>query len=227
MSTPTGCADPQSSRRQIASALILLLYPVWSHTVIATDLAPLSLPGLVVLAALALAVRGAPGKRGMALAALAALLVAAITDLAITQPVGLYLPPIALPLALAFVFGRTLLPGRTSLVELIATAIYGDDHSNAELRYMRGVTWLWTLLCGGLAIHTAALALWASPQAWSLFANFLNYLIIAGVMGIEYFVRCSRFGWPSHPLRFWIGLARMDWQGLGYPRNRLRLRRHG
>ncbi|WP_238641613.1 hypothetical protein [Halorhodospira sp. 9622] len=213
MSINTGPDNRLPLQRPVAAALPLLLYPLWSHAMISAGLESASLLGLAVLAALTLYLRGGPTPGS--LAAVALLFGAALADLLLAHPVALYAPPILLPMAVAWMFGRTLLAGRQPLVEQIATAIVGDRHSSAERRYMRTVTWLWTLLCSALTLNTILLLLLgASPQTWSLFANIINYLVIGGAMIGEYLVRCLRFGWPEDPLAFWRAVARIDWRRL-------------
>lgn len=201
--------------RRVAATLIILLYPFWSHLVIAAGRPGLSLPGLAVLVLLALSVRAGRLPRSVpAIGAVVAILAAGILDLSTVTPVALYLPPILIPLSISVVFGRTLLPGRKPLVALFAERVMGRFEP-ARAAYMRGVTWFWTLVGAGLSLEAALLALFADPVTWSLFANGVNYLIMVAAFGGEYVVRCARFGVPERPGEFWIKLAQTDFRRLG------------
>ena len=104
----------------------------------------------------------------------------------------LFIPPIVINLALAWVFGRTLVRGRIPLIARFAIIEQGT--LSAELRtYTRTLTWLWTLLLIVAAALSLALALSGHRDAWSLFTNFLNYLLVAGLFLGEFAYRRLRF----------------------------------
>lgn len=106
----------------------------------------------------------------------------AFATLAMFEFAGLYgmlfLPPVAINLAVAMFFGRTLLPGQTDLITRIALHVRAD-RSARVLRYTRRVSWSWMWFCLGMALLSAVLAVDAPLEIWSLFANFLNYLLLA------------------------------------------------
>ena len=214
--TPTAPAD-STPRRRLAASLILLLYPLWSHAVIAAGNAAWSLPGLALLVALALLVRNRALPRSPPLLVLlAAIAGAGAVDLVAAVPLALYLPPIVIPALLAWVFARTLLPGRKPLIVRFAEEVMGRYDPEPELaRYMRGLTWFWTLLLAALALQALLLALLASPVTWSLFANGINYLIVVAAFVGEFALRCWRFGVPERPSEFWLRLAQTDFRRLG------------
>lgn len=201
--------------RRLAASLVILLYPLWSHGVIASGHPGLSLPGLAILIAVALYIRdGRIPRSPVSVLVLAALVVAGAHDLLVDTSVALYVPPIAVPLFLAVVFGRTLLPGRTPLVTLFAEQVMGR-HEPERALYMRGVTWFWTILCSALALQAALLAVFADPLTWSWFANGINYLIVAAAFIGEYAFRCLLFGLPDKPQEFWAKLVQTDIRRLG------------
>ena len=104
----------------------------------------------------------------------------------------LYVPPVAINLALCWLFGRTLVRGRVPLIARFARMEQGE--LSAELdRYARIVTWLWTLLFAGAALTALALAVSGSRDAWSLFTNLLNYLAVAFLFLGEFVYRRLRF----------------------------------
>lgn len=196
--------------RRLAASLVILLYPAWSHWVIASGHPGLSLPGLAVLILTALVIRDGHLPRSWPpVLVLIVLGVAGAHDMLSDVSVALYVPPVAVPLFLAIVFGRTLLPGRTPLVALFAEQIMGRREPERAM-YMRGVTWFWTLLCSVLALQAALLAVFADPVTWSWFANGINYLIVAAAFAGEYVIRCLRFGIPDKPHEFWTRLVQTD-----------------
>jgi uncharacterized membrane protein len=104
----------------------------------------------------------------------------------------LYAPPVAINLALCWLFGRTLARGRVPLIARFAMMEQGT--LSPELAsYTRRLTWLWTLLFAGAAVASVVLALSGSRDAWSLFTNFLNYLLVAVLFLGEFAYRRLRF----------------------------------
>jgi uncharacterized membrane protein len=104
----------------------------------------------------------------------------------------LFVPPIVINLALAWLFGRTLVRGRVPLIARFAIMEQGT--LSAELvTYTRTLTWLWTLLFIAAAAVSLALALSGHRDAWSLFTNFLNYVLVAALFLGEFVYRRLRF----------------------------------
>src|SRR5262249_45963160 len=97
--------------------------------------------------------------------------------------------------------GQTLLPGRTPLIEQVVHVLHdqGVAPENAALVYARRLTLAWTILFVGLAVTNLLLALFASPEVWSLFANLIAYVIVVAFFAVEYAYRRHRF--PKHPYR--------------------------
>lgn len=194
---------------------MILAYPLWSHAVIAGGHGELSLPGLAVLLVTAVAIRDAGLPRSPVLiVVITAILLFGLYDLIVETPIALYAPPILIPLFLAWIFGRTLLPGRKPLVTVFAEQVMGHDEPE-RAAYMRGLTWFWTLLLAGLALEATLLALLASTVTWSLFANGINYAIVVAAFAGEFALRCLRFGIPERPGEFWIRLVQTDFRRLG------------
>lgn len=117
----------------------------------------------------------------------------------------LYLPPVAINLALCWLFGRTLERGREPLISRFAVMEQGA--LTPELAsYTRTLTWIWTLLFALAAAAAGALALWAGREAWSLFTNFINTALVAALFVGEFAYRRVRFrGYQHHSL---LGLLR-------------------
>jgi uncharacterized membrane protein len=104
----------------------------------------------------------------------------------------LYLPPIAINLALCWLFGRTLAHGRTPLIARFALMEQGTLTEELAT-YTRRLTWLWTLLFAGAAAASLALAVSGNRDAWSLFTNLVNYLLVAALFLGEFIYRRLRF----------------------------------
>jgi uncharacterized membrane protein len=108
------------------------------------------------------------------------------------MPWLLYVPPVAINLALCWLFGRTLARGRVPLISRFALMEQGVL-SDELAAHARRVTWLWTLLFAGAAAASAALALSGNRDAWSLFTNLVNYLLVAALFLGEFVYRRLRF----------------------------------
>jgi uncharacterized membrane protein len=209
---------------QVTTALSFA-YPVLAHFAIARNSAGLTIAALTLLAAISLL----PGlARGAAGAWLAVPLVAAACWWlsSVEQPVlALYLPPIIVPAFLAYVFGNTLRPGRTSLISQLIRLLHApaDEPESAVWAYARRLTAAWTVLFVTLAAFNLALAALAEPdgllrtggiepglavshEVWSLFTNLLEYLLVAAFFAIEYAYRRQRF--PRQPYRNMLDFLR-------------------
>lgn len=104
----------------------------------------------------------------------------------------LFIPPILLNALLAWLFGRTLVRGRLPLIARFAVMEQGT--LSAELAaYTRTLTWLWTLLFIAAALLSCALAMSGHRDAWSLFTNLVNYLLVVALFLGEFVYRRLRF----------------------------------
>ena len=148
----------------------------------------------------------------IALAAIAGIALWQLKDSAHIH-IALLLMPVIFLLLLAWLFGRTLMPGHVPVISKIVRALEGGDSEAmmAELdRYTRGLTTIWTVVFIAMALINLALALIASPggllaragidsawsisdSQWSWFANWLNYGLVGAVFAIEFAYRKRRF----------------------------------
>jgi uncharacterized membrane protein len=132
-------------------------------------------------------------------------------------PFPLLLPPVLIPAGICWTCGRTLLRGRTPLVERLARgfhapAVPADD----ILRYARRVTWAWTLLLAAVALANAILIVMLAPggllalagltppwpvppTAFAWLSNTGTYLLIGGMFAAEFAIRLWRF--PDYRFR--------------------------
>ncbi|HKP67273.1 MAG TPA: hypothetical protein VJX31_11650 [Casimicrobiaceae bacterium] len=91
-------------------------------------------------------------------------------------------------LVLAIVFGRTLAGNREALCTRFARLIHGTLPPEVE-RYTRQVTAAWTLFFVVVFTLSSVLYLYGFLAAWSLLANILSPVLVAGMFAAEYVVR--------------------------------------
>jgi uncharacterized membrane protein len=96
----------------------------------------------------------------------------------------LFIPPILVNGTLAWLFGRTLVRGRVPLIARFAVMEHGT--LSAELA-------AYTLLFVAAALLSLALAVSGDRDAWSLFTNLVNYLLVAALFVGELVYRRLRF----------------------------------
>jgi uncharacterized membrane protein len=109
----------------------------------------------------------------------------------------LFVPPVAINLALAWVFGRTLVRGRVPLIARFA--LMEQETLSAEAAaYTRRLTWVWTALFIAAAATSLALAMSGRHDAWSLFTNLINYLLVGALFLGEFVYRRLRFPNQQH-----------------------------
>jgi len=207
------------------SVVLAMLYPFLAHLAVVYHSNSLTAASLACLAAAGVAPGIAAGRTTAWLWALA--LGAAITALYLGHIAGLplYAPPVIVDLGLAFVFGSTLRAGSIPLIERLVRLLHDPEEQldPAIFLYARRLTLAWTLVFMTLAAIDMALALCTvpggildlagvappisvSPKIWSLFANFLGYLIVGGFFLLEYYYRQRRF--PQQPYRNIVDFVR-------------------
>lgn len=92
-------------------------------------------------------------------------------------------------LALALLFGRTLLGGGDTLITSMDRYIYGDSLSPRKLRYGRQLTLAWSLFFVLNAMVSTGLFLTAPISLWSIHANLLTGPLMALMFLAEWLVR--------------------------------------
>lgn len=140
---------------------------------------------MAVDAALVMMLARSRGSASM-LAALVGLLVATAL---LRTTVFVALPFVLLYGGLAIGFAVSLRPGSTALITRIAVQRHGAALTERARRYFRGLTAAWAALFAALALGSAALALGASFEAWSLFTNLLSWPLIGAMFVGEYLLR--------------------------------------
>ena len=106
---------------------------------------------------------------------------------------------LGMQLALAWLFGRTLLQGREPLVTRIARLVHGGDPLPPPIvRYTRQITIAWTALFVLLGLIATLLYAIAAREAWSAFVNLLTFPALLAMFVVEYAIRRLRFPWYEH-----------------------------
>jgi len=178
--------------RRVFAALLLFAYFVLTHAAVLTGIAFLAQGAWLGLAGLVILV--VPGVLGFGVGAVlaAALLVADAETL-------LKFPPVVINLALAAWFGRSLAPGEEPVISWFARLVRGAELPEDLARYTRNSTVRWTVFFAGMAGVAAALAVLATQQTWSLFANGINYFLVSALFVGEFAYRRLRYRHHPHP----------------------------
>jgi uncharacterized membrane protein len=221
----TSDALPMSAAARTWLILTLTLsYLVAAHLALLRHSASLAAFAVAALALLTVSSIGGPHRgpwRVVAAAAWAAVVVLVARG---APPLPLLLPPVLIPAAISWTFGRTLLAGRTPLVERLARGFHAPAVPSDEiLHYARRVNWAWTLLLGTVALVNAVLITvlvpggllvlagftprWsASPELFAWFSNTGTYLLIGAMFVVEFAIRVWRF--PDYRFRNPLQFAR-------------------
>ncbi len=193
--------SPSAPLRAAASGLLLLGWVVASHLG-STGRGPMDLHVAVAVApfAAALAVAFArlalPALRWLAWLAAAALLWGLWPWLRGEVALLYYLQHLGIHLALAALFGASLLGPGDALVTRLARLVHGAELSPGHLRYTRQVTAAWTAFFVLNALVSTALFLFAPRGLWSLHANVLTGPLVGLMFLLETLWR--RLALPPH-----------------------------
>ncbi|TKC86995.1 hypothetical protein FAZ69_19985 [Trinickia terrae] len=109
---------------------------------------------------------------------------------------GLYLEHVSFNLAMAALFGRTLLASREPLCSRFAAMVHGSL-TPAVAAYTRGITVAWMLFFMAIAGVSTLLFALTSIVTWSTFANYLMLPLVAAMFAAEY--GCRRIALPDEP----------------------------
>lgn len=185
---------------------LLLAYPLLVHLAVVWRQPHLEWLALVLLCAIPQypALRAARPGHWLLLLGLAGLLYG------LTAAGGgiyaLFLPPVVAPLMLLALFAGSLRAPQIPLVTRLAQAARGPLEPELLL-YTRRLTQMWALILAAIAAVNAGLAWFAPLPVWSLFSNFLNYLLVALVLCVEFLYRRWRF--PSHAHQGFLAYLRL------------------
>lgn len=197
-------------------AVLALAFPLLAHAGAITGSQWLALASV---AALMLAVAWPMRHRSLAFLAFIAVAAGVLATAWLAGRVHALtmLPPILITFAVGWQFARSLRAGRVPLIRRLVVALHPEALQIPGVPdYTRRVTLAWALLLGVLCAFNTVFALLAVPGGllasigvapfvavpvafWSAFANFGNYIVIAGFFMAEYAWRRVRF--PQQPYR--------------------------
>lgn len=207
-------SDPPRRGLRALLFLLLLAYPLALHLgIIGDSLSPAFciLMGIIFLSGLLMLLTG--NYYGWLPLLTAALMLGGFM-LQGTDPVFfLKLPPILINGTLCLVFATTLLPGQKPLITRFAEIMHAHALDDTTLCYTRGITLLWSSLFAAMMLESLLLALLASAEIWSMFTNFINYILVLLVFFLEYRLRLRKLSHLQHPgfTSFLLSLRRIEW----------------
>jgi len=100
----------------------------------------------------------------------------------------LFVQPVIVNLLIFLLFLSTLVDGSVSLIGRI-TRLIKSDVPDEVMQYCRAVTWVWTCFFLFVAIVSLLLSVYSTIEHWSLFTNFVVYILIGVMFIVEYLVR--------------------------------------
>jgi len=114
----------------------------------------------------------------------------------------IFLPPIVVPLMLAYIFGKTLIGNQQAFITVMAQKMRRMPLGKKEIQYTRKVTYLWLIFFLATVLEDIYLAYFTSIETWSYVTNFLNYILVAIMFVVEYIVRKIILPDLAHPSFF-------------------------
>lgn len=208
---------PQLRTLRALLLLLLVAYPLSLHLgILGEHLLPAVsiLLGLLFLSGLLLMLQG--NRYGWLLFLVATCLLGGFLLGGVEAAGFLKLPPVLINGILCILFAATLLPGQKPLIARFAEIMHAHALDDLTLRYTRRVTMMWSGLFAVMTLESLLLAWLASAEIWSLFTNFVNYLLVMLVFIIEYQLRIRRLSHLRHPgfVGFLLSLRRIEWRKL-------------
>ena len=168
--------------------LLLLIYPIISHTAISMGKPLWSVVYLLVLIGFFLV------KELLDRKYITAFVLTILFAIGIVLATGdrllliMYLPPVVICMALLLIFGRTLKADKVPIITRYAELIDGEL-SEEMAGYTYRVTQAWTIFFFILLVECIGLAVFAPTKIWSLFTNVINYVAIGVMFFTEYIYR--------------------------------------
>lgn len=102
--------------------------------------------------------------------------------------------PVAINGLLFALFATSLRSDHTPMITRLASLIRGGNMPAPVVIYTRRVTVVWTLFFLVLGVTGLLLAIFASLETWSIFANLYSYLLIAALFVLEFLFRRWHLG---------------------------------
>ena len=125
----------------------------------------------------------------------------------------IYIPPVAIPGILLWLFIRSLSKGSVPLITQFAQKMEQEELGPEREIYTRQVTVAWAGVFGFMIAEGLVLAIWAPMAVWSWATHVGNYVLIATLLLVEICYRQHRFKMGrSHIKQFILALARLRWK---------------
>ena len=121
----------------------------------------------------------------------------------------IYLPPILMMLTILYPFIRSVIPGNTPLITRFYQLTKAENDP-AVTCYTDKLTWIWIIFIILLLVNNIILTFWAPLETWSLFTNFINYLLLLSMLVLEWIFRLFWFKKWESPLEFARQLLTLD-----------------
>lgn len=121
----------------------------------------------------------------------------------------IYLPPIIMISLILYPFFRSVMPGNTPLLSRFYQ-MTEQQYTPDAMTYTKHVTWIWVIVIILLLLNTLFLTFFASLQTWSLFTNFINYILMLALFIVEWLFRMVWFQKWFSPIRFIQQLMTID-----------------
>ena len=125
----------------------------------------------------------------------------------------IYIPPVAIPGILLWLFMRSLGKGSEPVITKFARIMEDEELDREREIYTRQVTVIWAGVFVFMILEALILALWAPMPIWSWATHVGNYVLIATVLVAEIIYRQHRFKMDrGHIKQFILALARFRWK---------------
>lgn len=121
----------------------------------------------------------------------------------------IYLPPIIMISLIFYPFIRSVMPGKTPLISRFYQLTENENNPQV-MQYTEKVTWVWVVLIALLLINTLILTFFAPLAVWSLFTNFINYILMLVLFIAEWLFRMYWFKQWVSPVKFIQQLLTID-----------------
>ena len=121
----------------------------------------------------------------------------------------IYLPPILMISLILYPFVRSVMPGRTPLISRFYQ-LTEQANEPAVISYTTKLTWIWIALIALLLLSTVVLTFSAPLEIWSLFTNFINYMLLLALLFLEWLFRIAWFKRWISPVKIVRQLLTVD-----------------
>lgn len=202
---------------RVRSALLVgsfVLYPILIHVLIMRRASASAVAVLVAVSAVLMTAHllaPAPGRGVFWAGAYGLLATVGVVSLAGNNVYALFLPHLFINLTLAASFGATLQGRATPIIERFMRLIHRDHLPPALARYARRLTLVWTVFFSAMALTGLALARYSSLEAWSLFTNVINYLLVAALFVLQFLYSYVRYR-DQGAVSPWKGVRLLVWR---------------